>query len=104
MSWGPAGQRRPMTFPLPVGSPCLGNMRPLPSTRRHLRLAHLSPGPPRAHRAKVLSPMAPFLAVTFSSPLGERGGPPGCIGRVRGFLQFAGVGGGPTWRALISSP
>lgn len=46
----------------------------------------------------------PFSGCDLLHPLGERGGPPVCIGRVRGFLQFAGVRGGPTWRARISSP
>lgn len=77
---------------------------PLPPSVRSLT------GPQRTLRAKVLPCVALQLALTFSSTLGERGGPPQCPGGVRGPCGFLGrshlvsthpllSGGGPIPRA-----
>lgn len=101
MSWGPGGQRPAETLPLAVGSPCLGDVRALP-TAAGIWPGPASPGPEKACRVLVRAPKAPLLARTFSLIPGERVAPWNAYERVRGLLHWGGWR--PTGWAFVRLP
>lgn len=75
-----------------LSSHALANMFPLPACGRPLCVVLPLLGPQRTLQGQRLPPMALELAVTFSSTLGERGGPPrmqDVWGEVKGVLSVS---------------